>query len=141
MVAGTDLQLVILRLDSYDANCVVSSLWGGSSTFDLFQFTDKHSNPLAPRRQSLRISLRDHHHQIHGCIPCTLSFRATTTGVLANVRSTVGVGGGTGTIHMKQCFLAFRPLLKESLTTALTRFSSEPQKQKSHLQLPRSGTP
>jgi hypothetical protein len=91
MVAGTDLQLVILRLDSYDANCVVSSLWGGSSTFDLFQFTDKHSNPLAPRRQSLRISLRDHHHQIHGCIPCTLSFRATTTGVLANVRSTAEV--------------------------------------------------
>lgn len=70
MVAGADLRHVILRLCSYDANCVVSSLWGGTSTFDLFQFTDKHSNPLVLRRQSLRISLRYHHHQVHGCIPC-----------------------------------------------------------------------
>lgn len=50
-------------------------------------------------------------------------------------------GGGTGTIHMKQCFLAFCPLLKESLTTALTRFSPQSRKRKSHLQLPRCGTP
>ena len=40
MVAGADLRRVILRLQGYDANCVVSSLWGGTSTFDLFQFTD-----------------------------------------------------------------------------------------------------
>ena len=61
MVAGTDLRLVILRLGRYDANCVVSSLWGGTSTFDLFQFTDKHSNPLVLRRQSLPVSPGDHH--------------------------------------------------------------------------------
>jgi hypothetical protein len=45
MVAGADLRHVILRLDSYDANCVVFQPLGGTSTFDLFQFTDRHSNP------------------------------------------------------------------------------------------------
>ena len=60
--------------------------------------------------------------------------------VLANVRSTAGVEGETGTAHMKQCFLAFRPLiLGEAM--ALTHYATPVSKQKSHLQLPRRSTP
>lgn len=40
---------------------------------------------------------------------------------------------------MKQCFLAFRPLILE--LPALTRQTILVPKQKSHLQLPRSGSP
>jgi hypothetical protein len=58
LAAGADLRHVILHLGSNDAYTVVIQAWGATSTFDLFQFTDKHPNPLVPRRQSQRISLR-----------------------------------------------------------------------------------
>jgi len=78
MVAGTEIQHTALAVhDRLQGDGIVQ---------------DKVITPCTVKLMFQRISLRIHHHQSHGCIPCTLSFRATTTGVLAIVRSTAGVG-------------------------------------------------
>ena len=62
MVAGAEFPACDLAAVREQYLRVVIQAWGAASTFDLFQFTDRCPNPLALRRQSLRISLRIHHH-------------------------------------------------------------------------------